>query len=93
MGKEIFITGCPKCGGRIIEKDNRYSCENYPACNCSIWKNALQKQGIETLEAADAAALFELQCVPFYLTSKSGKLYKARVRYNRYTNRLEILFY
>ena len=41
--KEIKeIMGCPKCGGKIIEKTTRkgktfYGCSNYPKCNVAVW--------------------------------------------------------
>lgn len=55
-----YLTGvkCPLCGARMLENARAFGCERWrEGCKFTIWKDALQRQGLPEISATNARKL------------------------------------
>lgn len=84
---------CPKCGGKIIETDKSFRCENndfrnQDSCPVSFYKQIfgadLTEDLLKTLLAGEKTKKLKLK-------SKLGKEYEAQLYYNKESNNIELV--
>lgn len=79
---------CPKCGGKIIETDRMFKCENYLYGNDDSCQLAIFKEQGTTFDEGIIKILLEGGKTDFIeLIGKNGK-YKARLSYNSDENKI-----
>lgn len=83
------IANCPKCGGDILETDDKYYCSQ---CKVKIYKNGLERLGKRKISKKEALELLKGEEVKVQLVSKENKDYTAFAVYDFEKGWVKILF-